>query len=435
MTSPARRLRHANRHQGEWRTESLDQLLPPEHAARSVWAFAEGLDLTPLLEKIDAVPGRAGAPAFDPRVLLAVWLYATVEGVGSSRDLEDLIQNHLAYRWLAGGLAIGYHTRSDFRTGHGPFLSRLLTETVATLLAAGVVSLTQVAQDGMRVRASAGASSFRRHPTLEKCLEEAGQQVKALENQTAADGGAAARRSRTARERAAGERETRVKEALSVLGDLQKQNAGRAPSRQSEPEKLRASTTDPAARKMTMPDGGYRPAFNAQFATTTGGGAIVGVAVTTEGTDANQMLPMLDQIEERFGARPAEMLVDGGFAVLEAIDEAQAKGTTVYSPVRDAEKQTAAGKDPYARKKGDTDETAEWRARMNTPAAKETDKRRASTAEWVNAQVRNRNRYRVTVRGLAKVETVLLWHAVAHNFGRNVSSQAACPGEGARPAP
>lgn len=434
MTPPARRLRHANRHQGELRTESLDQLLPPEHPARSVWAFVEGLDVSPLLAKIDAVPGRAGAPAFDPRVLLGLWLYATVEGVGASRELEELTQHHLVYRWLAGGLEIGYHTLSDFRTGHGDFLSQLLTETVGTLLAAGVVSLTQVAQDGMRVRASAGASSFRRQPTLEKCLEEAGQQVKALENQTAEDGGAAARRSRAARERAAGERETRVKEALSVLGDLHKQNAGRAPSRQSEPEKLRASTTDPAARKMKMPDGGYRPAFNAQFATTTVGGAIVGVAVTTAGTDANQMLPMLEQIAERFGARPAEMLVDGGFAVLEAIDAAQSKGTAVYTPVKDAEKQTAAGKDPHARKKGDTDETAAWRARMKTPEAKATYKRRASTAEWVNAQVRNRNLYRVTVRGLAKVRTVLLWHAVAHNFGRIVSA-AANRGEGARPAP
>lgn len=410
-------------------------MLPPEHPARSVWAFAEGLDLSPLLEKIAARPGRAGAPAFDPRVLLAVWLYATVEGVGSSRELEDLIQNHLAYRWLAGGLEIGYHTLSDFRTGHGAFLSRLLTETVATLMAAGVVSLTEVAQDGMRVRASAGASSFRRQPTLEKCLEEAGQQVTALENQTAEDVGAAARRSRAARERAAGDRAARVKEALSVLGELQKENADRTPSQRKEPEKLRASTTDPAARKMKMPDGGYRPAFNAQFATTTLGGAIVGVAVTNEGTDANQMLPMLKQIEERFGTRPAEMLVDGGFAVLEAIDEAQSKGTKVYTPVRDAEKQTAAGKDPYARKKGDTDETAEWRARMNTPEAKATYKRRASTAEWVNAQVRNRNLHRVTVRGLAKAEAVLLWHAVAHNFGRIVAAAAANRGEGARPTP
>ncbi len=435
MTVPARRLRHANRHQGELRTESLDQLLPPEHPARSVWAFVAGLDVSPLLATIDTVPGRAGAPAFDPRVWLAVWRYATVEGVGSSRDLEDLIQHHLAYRWLAGGLEINDHTRSDFRTGHGPFLSRLLTGTVATLMAAGAVSLTQVAQDGMRVRAAAGASSFRRPPTLENCLEEAGRQVKAVENQAAEAGGAAARRSRAARERAAVGRQDRVKEALSVLGELQKQNAERAPSRQTEPEKLRASVTDPAARKMTMPDGGYRPAFNAQFATATGGGAIVGVAVTNEGTDANQMLPLLDQIEERFGARPAEMLVDGGFAVREAIDAAPSTGTTVYSPVKDAEKQTAAGKDPDARKKGDTDETAEWRARRTTPAAKETDTRRASTAEWVNAQVRNRNLYRVTVRGLAKVEAVLLWHAVAHNFGRIVSRQAACPGEGARPAP
>uniref|UniRef100_UPI000380253C transposase n=1 Tax=Zavarzinella formosa TaxID=360055 RepID=UPI000380253C len=187
------------------------------------------------------------------------------------------------------------------------------------------------------------------------------------------------------------------------------------------------------ARKMKMPDGGYRPAYNVRFATTTEGGAVVGVAVPNEGTDANQMLPMIRQIEERTGQRPAEMLVDGGFAVRDAIDTAQTEGTTVFAPVREAQKQLDAGKDPYARKKGDTDETARWRARMKTPEAKETYKLRAATAEWVNARVRNRNFYRLTVRGRDKALTMALWHAVAHNFGRIMTYRSAFSGEGARP--
>jgi transposase len=367
---------------------------------------------------VGSVPGIAGAPAIDPRILLALWLQATIDGVGSSRPLAKLCEEHLVYRWLCGGVEVGYHTLSDFRTGHGDVLNQLLTETVAVLLHEELIDLQRVAQDGLRVRASAGASSFRRPATIEACLAAAQEQVEALRSQADEDAGAASRRQQAARQRAAAERVSRLQAAQQELRQLQAANAAKAQDRQKDPAEVRTSTTDPECRKMKMPDGGFRPAYNVQFATTTEGGVIVGVDVTNEGTDANQMAPMLEQIAERFDQKPSEMLVDGGFATVDAINTAQGNGTTVYAPLKEETRQLDAGQDPYARKKSDTDATAQWRARMGTPAGKAIYKQRASTAELVNAQARNRGLYGVRVRGQPKVLVVVMWYALAHNYGR-----------------
>jgi hypothetical protein len=218
--------------------------------------------------------------------------------------------------------------------------------------------------------------------------------------------------------RAAADRVARLQAAQAELQALQAANADQAPSRRKDPAEVRASSTDPECRKMKMPDGGFRPAYNVQFATTTAGGAVVGVDVTNAGTDGAELPPMLDQIERRSGQRPAEALVDGGFATTDAIDTAEQAGTRVYAPPKQEQQQLDAGQDPYARKTGDTDATAVWRARMATPEAKAVYKQRASTAEWVNAQARNRGLYGVTVRGRPKVLVVVLWYALAHNFDR-----------------
>jgi transposase len=409
---------YANRCQGEIRDDSLEQLLPPEHPVRDLWQFVETLDLSALLAQIRSVPGNAGAPAIDPRILMALWLQATTDGVGSSRKLAELCENHLVYRWLCGKVPVGYHTLADFRTGHGEVLDQLLTQTVAALLHEDLIQLNRVAQDGMRVRASAGASSFRRQKTIDACLEEAKEQVEALRSQADEDAGAASRREQAARQRAATERQTRLTRAKEELAKLQGVNATQPPCRQKDASEVRASTTDPECRKMKMPDGGFRPAYNVQFATTTEGGVIVGVDVTNEGTDGGQMTPMLKQIEDRFGERPKEALLDGGFTTVEAIDEAERNGTTVYAPPKEEQKQLDAGQDPYARKKSDTDATAGWRARMETAEAKTIYKERASTAEWVNAQTRNHGLYGVRVRGRPKVLVVVLWYVLAHNYGR-----------------
>ena len=314
------RLRTANPQQIVFRTAALDDLIPPDHPARVVWAFVEGLDLSPLYGAIKSVAGNAGRPAIDPRILMALWIYATADGVGSARQLDRLCGSHDAYRWLLGDVAINYHTLADFRTDHVESLDRLLTESVAALLAEGLVDLERVARDGMRVRADAGAASFRRRPTLEEAPAEAEAQVRALREELEQDPAAGDRRRQKARERAARERAERIRGALDRLPELE------ARKKPEDREKARGSTTDPGATVMKMGDGGFRPAYNVQFGTATGGQIIVGVEVVTAGSDAGQMAPMVEQIESRYGERPEEMLVDGGYPQHDQIDEVSGGG-------------------------------------------------------------------------------------------------------------
>jgi transposase len=415
------RLRPVERSQVEMRCASLDQLLPPDHPARSVWDYVDQLDLTPLLLSIRAVAGQAGRDANDPRVLLALWLFATTQGVGSARELDRLCREHLAYQWLCGGMSVNYHSLADFRTDQVAFLDRLLTDSVAALLHQGVIELERVAQDGMKVRASAGASSFRRQKTLQQCLEEAQQQVQTLRVQVDEDQGAVSRRQEAARQRAAEERHARVRQALEErqkLLDLREQQK-REKGVRFDPEELRTSTTDPQARRMKMADGGTRPGYNVQMCTTTRGGVIVGVAVSNSGADSGQLAPMIDQLQQRYGTTPKEALVDGGYTTLGDIENVCAKhGVEVIGPIKDEQKKTAQGVDPYQPGRKDGPGVAAWRRRMGTAEAKAVYPLRASTAEWVNAGARNRGLYQVRVRGLNKVLAVALLHALAHNLLR-----------------
>ena len=407
------RVRRPDRAQMRFEAVHLDGLLPPEHRARGVWAFVDGLDLSPLYAKVKAVEGHQGQPAIDPAILLALWLYATVEGVGSARAVARLTQEHVAYRWLCGGVGVNYHALSDFRVEHGEILDRLLTESVAVLMDQGVVELQRVAQDGMRVRASAGAASFRRRPRLEQFLAEAGEQVRRLKEELQGDPTATTRREEAARKRAAEERKARVEEALRELAEIEEKKR----AEKEDEGKARASTTDPEARVMKMGDGGFRPAFNVQLATDTESQVIVGVDVSNKGSDAGEMPPMVEQIEKRHGRRPEEVLVDGGFAKHEDI-ETVSRGEApcvVYAPVQKPKDPT---RDPHAPRPGDSEEIAAWRQRMGTPEAKEIYKERAATAECVNALARNRGMRQFLVRGLEKVKAVTLLFALAHNMMR-----------------
>jgi len=402
----APRLREANRTQVCLRPVDLESLLPEDHRVRLIWAYVAGLELTLLYRPIQAVDGEAGRPATDPKILLALWLYATLEGVGSARALDRLCTTHVAYQWLCGGVPMNYHTLADFRTGHGACLDTLLTQGVAALMAAGLVELERVAQDGVRVRASAGAASFRRRQTLEACLAAAEAQVQTLRAELEADPGAT-----TARQRAARERQARVAQALAHLPALE------AKKKPDERTKARASTTDPEARVMKMADGGYRPAYNLQFATDTGAQVIVGVDASNAGTDHGQLAPMVDQIEARHAEAPGATLVDGGFATKEDI-EAVSDRTTVYAPVQKPKDPTRA---PHVPLPTDTPAVAAWRERMGTPEAQAIYRERAATAECVNAQARNRGLRQLCVRGLAKARTMALWYAVAHNLARAIA--------------
>lgn len=396
----------------------LEDLLTPEHHARTVWQFVQGLDLTALLEPIRAVEGRPGRPATDPQILVSLWLFATIEGIGSARALDYLCTHHHGFRWLCGGVSLNYHTLSDFRVDHLEFLDDLLTHSVATLMEQDLVDLNRVAQDGLRVRASAGAASFRRRPTLEQCLQEAHTQVERLRAELEADPAQANRRQQQAQERAARERAERVQAALARLPELE------AKKKAAAKDQARASTTDAEATVMKMADGGFRPAYNVQFSTDTSTQIIVGVDVITNGSDQGQLPPMVEQIHTRFDRYPDAALVDGGFAKHADIEALSApdKACQVYAPVQ---KPKDARQDRYAPHPDDSPAVAEWRQRMGTKEAQALYKERAATAECVNALARNRGLRQVLVRGLAKVKAIALWYAIAHNLLRAVSLRAA----------
>ena len=407
------RLRKPNRRQVELRPVDLESTLSEDHRARVVWAFVEELDLMELYGEIGSVEGGPGRPATDPRVFMALWLFATLEGVGSARALARLCKRDDAYRWICGGVPVNYHTLADFRVAHEEVLDRLLTESAAALMAEGLVELRRVAQDGVRVRASAGAASFRRERTLEACYGEAQEQVEALKKEVNEDPGASDRRIEGARRRAAEERKERVEAALQQLAEVKAKK-----KKEVDREKARVSTTDPEVRVMKMADGGFRPAFNVQFATDTQTQVIVGVDISNSGSDQGKMTPMLDQIENRYDRKPDEFLVDGGFAGHVEIEKATDAGVRIYSPVM---KPKGEARDVHEPRATDSQAIADWRRRMGTEDAKEIYKERAATAECVNALARNRGLRQFLVRGLQKAKAVVLWHALAHNLMRAFS--------------
>jgi transposase len=250
------------------------------------------MDLSSFTARIRAVEGHGGRNATDPRLLLALWMFATADGVGSARRLEALCQRDIGYPWLCGGVGVNYHLLADFRTAYPTELDGLLTDHVAALVHHGLIGLKRVAQDGMRVRASAGAGSFRRGETRAACHQQVAAQVAARKDQPDEPPGSAARRSRAARARHLRERDARLTAARVVAAEWEAKRAARVRAHPSEAagdtpaaagkKAGRGSTTDPEARRMKMPDGGYRPGYNVHAATATDGGIIVGVAVTDQ---------------------------------------------------------------------------------------------------------------------------------------------------------
>lgn len=413
------RVKKPVRNQAEMIVRDLDSLVSEDHPVRAVWEFLGRLDLSAFYRSIKVVLDRPGRPASDPQVLLALWVYATVEGIGSARRLAKLTEEHDVYRWLRGGVPVDYHLLAEFRVTHQEEIDDLITQAVAVLLKAGVVELKRVSQDGTRVRASAGSSSFHRDKSLKKCLEEAREQVKRVAEERENPDRAASQREQAARERAVREREERIDEALRQLPqvqavkDRQKRHAGKAKA--AKVNEARVSTTDPSARIMKMADGGFRPAYNIQYATDTDSQVIVGVDVSNRGSDQGQALGMEEQVEKRTGKQPESYLVDGGFVDLRDIKVMEQKGIEVYAPPKDNGGREVSHGKGFA---GSPEVTA-WRERMRTEEAKTIYKERAATSECVNALMRTRyGLQQFTVRGLPKVLGVVLLMVLTHNLLR-----------------
>lgn len=408
------------RNQVEMQFFALEQMLPADHRARIVWDFVCSLDLERLYEKIEVTDTTAGRSAIAPEVLVALWLLATLDGIGSARELDRRCKSDIAYLWLLGTVTVNYHTLSDFRVQQGAFLEQTLVDTVAALIDQGLVPLETIAQDGMRVRASAGSSSFRRRPSLEKLQREAQSHLDSLrrEAEQESDREAGDARRKGAAERAARERQERLEEALRQHEELSRQREQR---KKGDGEETRVSTTDPEARKMKMANGGFDPAYNVQFASDGHARVIVGVEVLNAGTDGGQMAPMHKKICSDYGKTPKQQIVDSPYATQEDVETLELAGTKVISTIPRASVLENHGKDPHARQRRDRDAYAEFRSRMKQPEYQALYKLRPSIAEFPNADCRNRNLRQFRVRGLVKVKAVVLWHALAFNFCRILS--------------
>jgi transposase len=378
-----------------------------------IWAYVEGLDLSELEDRIKARGERPGHPATSPRLLLALWLYATSDGVGSARALERLCNSHDVYRWLCGGVTVNYHTLADFRVGCADLLDRLLSEHLAALAKTGLVDLDTLAQDGVRIRASAGAASFRREGTLDRHLAMAQAVVEELKHEVGSHPDASNQRIKAAKERAARERSARVKAAQTALAEIKQQRQQREEKRGNgkKPKEPRASTTDPEARVMKMADGGFRPAYNVQVASAAGEQIVVAVEVTNTGSDRGLIRPMLERLRARTDRFPGRHLADGGFTSAEDIEWAHGEGIEVYCPPT----QSKHGTDPYSPRRGDGAGVLAWRARMASEAGKAQYKPR-SICECIHARWRNWHLRQLTVRGIEKVRAVVLIYALSNNI-------------------
>ena len=408
------RLETAERGQSEFQQTCLDDLLSPDHRARQVWDYVEGLDLSLLYRRVQTTVSSSGRPAIDPAILMSLWLYATLEGIGSARLLDRLCQSDAAYLWLLGGVTVNYHTLSDFRTETGPVLNELLSSSMAGLIATGVVPVDTLAVDGMRLQAAANRGTFRRSERLAMLERAAFEVLERLAAEVNEDPAAAQRRTTARRLAVAQDRARRLEKAREAQAEIERQREEqRQKQRRKEERKdhkeARASTVDPEARIMKMADGSFRPAYNVQFKTAAAGAHIIGVSVTDCGSDHGLLKPALDEIKQRYDVQPKRVLADGCYTSKDDIEKLHALGIELFSPLPKSKG------DPAAAKRGDEAGTVAWRQRMVSEEGMALYRRRFAT-ERPHAHMRNRGLRQLLVRGKEKVEAVVLWHVHAFNF-------------------
>lgn len=390
---------------------TLDQRLRADHPVRAIWDVIAQLDLTAFLLEVESNRRIGGRPAIDPRILLTLWVFATTQGEARAEEIARRTQTEDAYRWICGGVTVSGRTLSGFRAGCGGKFSDLLTQVLAVLVKEDLVELQRITQDGTRVRALAGAGSFKRLATIEEALRLAREHLD--EVLAAADDPTKSLGARRAAERAAKDRVdrmTRASDELRALIEERKLTPEQIADKKKAP---RASVTDPDAKIMKFGDGGFRPGYNVQFATAAdGSGTIVGVAVTTRGTDQGEMLPMRAQVEERIGVKVTAHLVDSGYANIEDIEASARAGTAVYAPLPHNEAKPGSRRD-----KERSDEARAWIDRMKSEEGAQTYRLRGQVAELSNANAKTRyGLWRVVVRSVAAVTSCVLLVALTNDI-------------------
>jgi len=307
-----------------WRPIDIERLIGAEHPARAVWEFIGRLELSLYQEEARAVEGKAGRPGWEPRLLVSLWVYGYSQGIGSARAIEELCQWEPAYQWLTGSRVINAHTLSDFRVKHDTALNGLFVQTLGLLSVDGLITLERVMQDGTKIRAKAAADSFRRPQRVEQALKEAKAQVAAVEAMSEEEG---SRRMAKARQRAARERQERLEQALQEFDQLEKED--------KDKEQRRVSTSDPEARVMKQPGGGYAPSYNVQIDTDANNGVVAAVGVVQAGNDFEQLEPGVDRVKDNLKETPKEVVTDGGYVSKDTIVAMKQRAIEYIAPCVD----------------------------------------------------------------------------------------------------
>lgn len=472
------KIRPVNRKQYFMETANLEDMVSEDDPVRAIWAFVEQLDLSSYYNKIKSRINEPGSPAYDPKMLLSMWIYAYSQGVSSAREVERLSSEMKAWRWLCGDQPINYHTLSSFRIDHKDELDELFTNSLGVLSAEGLITLERITQDGTKIKANAGIDTFRKADKLKAHLKLAREQIELLSDPESEP---VTKRRQKARERAIAERCKNLEQAIEEYEKL-RQN-------KKKKEKIRVSAVDPQSRVMKQSNGGYNPSYNAQIALDTSNKIIVGKHTTSDCEDTKELEPMLEGINETFGKYPGQVILDGGYNtypnILVATDRdvdliAGGRGNNNISgeqyrrrgvtkefeseafkynedsksmicpggktlkfdgkeelPGRTNFKYRAYKEDcarcpskprccPKAAKKGRSvirreyhRDVVEFQEKMQTEESKLIYKKRGENAEFVNACIKGRFKLRqFRLRGIRKVDTELTFAVLAYNIMR-----------------
>jgi|SRR5215471_6264395 len=331
-----------NRKQLAWLQTDVEELIPADHPARAIWHLVSRLDLSGWEQEIQTREGDVGRPCWEPRLLISIWIYAYSQGISSARALERRMEYERGLQGLTATEIVNAHSLSDFRMSHKGKLNELMRQVLAVLDQEGMIDLETVVQDGTKMRAVASQESLHRRPRLEQRLEKARQVIEELNQQTEAEP-AAGRRQQAARHRAASERLERLEGALREMGKREAQEG-------ADPER-RVSDSEPEARKMKHADGAWAPSYNVQISTETKNRMIVGIRVSPQANDTQELVPALHMIRHWSGRKPKQILADNGYATRENVEQVAGRHMEFVAPWKSEESRQAGalathGRDP-----------------------------------------------------------------------------------------
>lgn len=466
------RVKSIQREQMLLRSIDVEKLVEEDHPVRAIWEMVGQLDLSAIYERIEAVEGKPGRSAHDPRLLMSLWIYAYSEGVSSAREVSGLCEYHPGYQWLTGMSSINYHSLSDFRVRYAAELDELFTQVLGILSAQGLIGLKRVMQDGTKVKACAGIDTFRGEKALGKHLEMAAEQVGLLSDPASEE---LSQRVVRARERAVREKQQRLGHAVE---ELKQQQA----KRRKKDKAVRVSTSDPECRMMKDGQGGYAPSYNLQLMTDGQEKVIVGVRVSQEAGDAHELAAGIQQVTERSQGSCQQVVTDGGYTSYENLVKMSEAEVDWYSGLSKAMKGEGSSRGqnlpvsvfqwepgnncyvcpagerlafvktekrrgrirhryrcrmsvcrecslkpqccPRARSHGRTivrteyePELAEFVEKMQTAEAQQIYRKRGEVGEFPFAWIKEKMGLRqFRLRGLARVQTEALWACLAYNL-------------------